>query len=569
VRTVVFAFFALDVFNLSKLRSRIIAMMTSTRCLPGCFRDLALTLLALAGYAFATAPTHAADKPAQCTYVELATLPLRYVGPNLEPAVDGTIDGTPATMLVDTGADQTYLTMNGATRRDLSLSMTGRWVEGIGGSSRLYGARLNDFSIGPVKGGRRAELAVIGSTTFTPPYDAIVGASFLLQADLELDLRAKRMTFYRPRDCRDTELLLWKEDTVVLPFARGYGDASRPLFKVVVNGRELEAMIDSGSHDSFMSLDAARRAGIDVNAPDVISAPNAGGVGTERVRQWIVPVKTLQLGGETLRNVQLTVTDTQSTRSADLYLGQDFLRAHRVLFAMSQDKLYVAYLGGEVFGRGRGVEPWMHAEAEQGNADAQYVLASMYGNGRGVPRDPAQAKDWLDKAVAQGQPNANLTRGRQQMLDGHVDTAIPQLRRALDQLPADRLGPLWLYVARVRHGEADLAKTELQATLKRQKEDDWPAPIADFYLGKINAARLLEAAGKDSKLARSRTCMAERYMAEWHEAHGNAAEASALRATVSTQCARTAAAASATGQTPPAPASPQPTGGAAPPDATP
>jgi len=545
-------------------------MTTSTRIPRGHTRVFALPLLALAaGLAASTA--RADDKPAQCTYVEVASLPIRYVGPYLEPAVDGTIDGTPATMLVDTGASQTHLTMNGATRRDMSLFLTGRWVEGVGGMSRIYGARLKDFSIGPAKAGHRPQLTVIGSMGFTPAYDAIVGAPFLLQTDLEFDLPAKRMKFYRPQACETTELLLWKETTVVLPFVRGYGDTPNPLFKVVVNGKELEAMIDSGAHDSFMRLDAAKRAGIDVKAPGAVPTLGAVGVGSERAAQWIVPVKTLQLGDETIRDVRLTVTDAQDSGGADMYLGRDFLRAHRVLFAMSQKKVYVAYLGGNVFEHGDGLEPWMRAEADGGNADAQYVLATRYSSGRGVPRDPLQAGIWLEMAAKAGQPNANLMRGRQQMLAGQVDTAIPQLRRALDQLPADRLGPLWLYVARVRHGEADLAKTELQAARKQQKEDDWPTPIADFYLGKIDAARLLEAAGKDAKLAHNRTCMAQSYMAEWHEAYGHAAEAGALRTTLSTQCARRPAPAAAAKQPPATPATPaapaapapaQPTGGA-------
>jgi len=553
-------------------------MTTSTRQRRGRVPTL-LPLLAIAGLFAATSGARADDTPSKCTYVEVASLPIRYVGPYLEPAVDGTIDGTPATMLVDTGSSQTHLTMNGATRRDLSLFMTGRWVEGVGGMSRIYGARLKDFSIGPAKAGHRPQLTVIGSMTFTPAYDAIVGAPFLLQTDLELDLPAKRMKFYRPQACEGTELLLWKENTVVLPFARGYGDTPNPLFKVVINGKELDAMIDSGAGDSFIRLDAAKRAGIDVKAPGAVPTLSAGGVGTERAAQWIVPVKTLQLGEETIRDVRLTVTDAQGTGGAELYFGRDFLRTHRVLFAMSQKKVYIAYLGGNVFEHGARLEPWMRAEADGGNPDAQYVLATMYNNGRGVARDPLQAGIWLEMAAKAGQPNANLMRGRQQMLAGKVDTAIPQLRRALDQLPADRLGPLWLYVARVRHGEAELAKTELQAARRQQKEDDWPAPIADFYLGKIDAARLLEEAGKDAKLARNRTCMAQSYMAEWHEAYGNTAEAGALRTTLGTQCARRPAPAAAAKQPPATPATPgtpatpaapapaQPAGDAAPQDA--
>jgi tetratricopeptide (TPR) repeat protein len=280
-------------------------------------------------------------------------------------------------------------------------------------------------------------------------------------------------------------------------------------------------------------------AGIDVNGSGAVRMRDAGGVGSDRAPHWIAPVKQLQLGGETIRDVTLGVIDSQGARSADLYLGQDFLRTHRVLFAMSQKKLYIAYLGGDVFTRGMGLEPWMRAEADAGNPDARYALAQAYANGRGVPRDPIQAGVWLDMAADQGQPNASLLRGRRMMLAGQLDKAIPQLRRALDQLPADRLGPMWLYIARVRHGEAELAKTELEAALKQQKEDDWPAPIAGFYLGRINAARLLDEAAKDAKLARARTCMAQSYMAEWHDARGDAAEASALKATLRANCAPT------------------------------
>lgn len=53
----------------------------------------------------------------RCTYVDVGSLPLRYVGESLVPAVEGTINGTPAVMLVDTGAFETSLTRNGATRR--------------------------------------------------------------------------------------------------------------------------------------------------------------------------------------------------------------------------------------------------------------------------------------------------------------------------------------------------------------------------------------------------------------------------------------------------------------------
>ena len=282
------------------------------------------------------------DNAQRCTYIHVGDLPIRYVGEGLMPAVEGTINGTPAVMLVDTGAFQTSLTRNGATRRDLSLFMTGDVVQGIGGRSNLYLARLKDFSIGPIRSSRGMELNVIGSTSVTPAFDAILGAPFLLQMDLELDLRARRMKFYRPRDCDKTELLLWKEDTVVLPFARSDDEGPNPHFTVVVNGKKLDAIIDSGAHRSVMTLAAAKRAGIDVNGRGAVRLGEVGGVGTRLAPHWIAPVNQVQFGDETIHEVEIGVIAPQGADDFDLLLGQDFLRAHRVLFAMRQEKLYLA-----------------------------------------------------------------------------------------------------------------------------------------------------------------------------------------------------------------------------------
>jgi predicted aspartyl protease len=494
-------------------------------------------LLPLACALLLNPPARADDAP-RCTYVEVADMPLKYVGQGLVPAVDGVIDGAPAVMLVDTGAFDTQLTMNAVAKRDLIMHMTGRYVEGVGGSSRLYAARIGEFAIGPVKSQRkRLDLYVIGETTFTPAFDALVGAPFLLQADMEFDLRAKHMKFFRPQDCgRDTPLNYWKEETVVVPFEFSRSTSPNPHFTVLVNGKELDAMIDTGAANSFLTLRGARKLGIDVKAEGVTRLGDTGGIGSDRAAQWTAPVKSVQIGGETIGGAELSIVDVQSQLDAELLLGQDFLRAHRVLFAMSQRKLYIAYLGGEVFTRRTGLEPWMLQEADGGNADAQYALAHMLNTGRGAPRDPKQAQAWLEKAAAAGQPNANLALGRQRMLGGKIDEAIPKLRAALDQLPAERLGPLWLYNARVRKGQAELAKTELAASMKKQRNDDWPAPIADFYLGKLDQAGLLEIAARDKQAAHARTCTATSYMAEWHASREEKPQAEALLAKLHAEC---------------------------------
>jgi hypothetical protein len=49
--------------------------------------------------------------------------------------------------------------------------------------------------------------------------------------------------------------------------------------------------------------------------------------------------------------VELAVHEDASVGAlpVDMLLGADFLRTHRILFAMSQDRLYMSYLGGDPF----------------------------------------------------------------------------------------------------------------------------------------------------------------------------------------------------------------------------
>jgi TPR repeat protein len=50
--------------------------------------------------------------------------------------------------------------------------------------------------------------------------------------------------------------------------------------------------------------------------------------------------------------------------------------------------------------------------AEQGDADAQYRLGVLYANGYGVPKDYVQARQWYEKAAAQGNTIAQYNLGR-------------------------------------------------------------------------------------------------------------------------------------------------------------
>jgi predicted aspartyl protease len=485
----------------------------------------AVALSLLAGALCARADEAA---PQRCKYVHVATVPVRYAGPNLGITMAGRINGTPATLLVDTGAQPVALTPTGTERRGLALRDIGRRVEGVGGDARLYSARVDDFAAGPVSAGA-GYMRVIGDFASPPAFDAIAGASFLLQADLEFSLATKELRFFRPNNCKDSFLAYWDPAAIEIPFAKDWLPNRPPEFIVQLNGRKLRAIIDSGADTTVVTLAAAKRAGLKLDAPGVQPTGHIGGIGEDRVASWSTSFETLQLGDEIIRNAQVGVIDANHL-DVDLLLGADFLRAHRVLFAMSQSKLYFSYTGGEPLGQRKGLEDWMLQEANKGNSDAQLVLAGLYQRGDGVAQDAQQAGAWLQKAVDNGNPRANFMHARFLGERGEYVQAARRLRVGLDNLPGERYAALSLYTVRLRTGNLEVGRRELEASIARAGQDVWPIPIARYYLGKLSEEQLLAAAAAETRLAAARSCLARSYIAEHHAALGDAGKAAAVLA---------------------------------------
>jgi TPR repeat protein len=99
---------------------------------------------------------------------------------------------------------------------------------------------------------------------------------------------------------------------------------------------------------------------------------------------------------------------------------------------------------GLIYGEGLGVAqdeaeavPWYRKAAEQGFAPAQNDLGSMYARGRGVKQDYAEALRWYRKAAEQGEAQAQSSIGAMYMLGQGVERndveAVRWLRKAAEQ----------------------------------------------------------------------------------------------------------------------------------------
>jgi predicted aspartyl protease len=241
---------------------------------------LHLLLLLLALSAMPTAHAWQAE-PKRCQLSQLATLPVRYTGPDLNLTIEGRIDGTPADMLIDTGSNGTILTRTATERRALPLRPTDGRAYGIGGAARIYSAQIKEFKAGPAAI-TNSRVRVLGDFGTAPSFEAILGAPFLLQSDLEISLATKEIKFFKPTNCDTAHLAYWDENAVEIPFRWTSSRQANPEFKVLLNGKEVTAVIDSGASSTMMTRRAAEKAGLNMNGPAkrAASGPGASRAGT-------------------------------------------------------------------------------------------------------------------------------------------------------------------------------------------------------------------------------------------------------------------------------------------------
>jgi len=275
------------------------------------------------------------------------------------PLTAGSVNGRPVSVMIDTGASATVITTAAAERLGLTLQRTGARMRAIGGDTRVYQARIAELRIGGASHGAM-RVRVAGEHPI-PGVDVIVGEDVLHAFDLEFDFAKGMVRAFDAQDCKGAWLAYWDANAQVLPVEY---DTSAVRIPLSINGERALALLDSGASRTLVSLAFARQLGVAPGAPGVSLASCASGLGAGVVQAWSAHFDRVQLAGETIRDARIAFADftlaedwplegapalLHAERNPDVLLGTDFLRAHRVLVARSQDRVYFTYLGGSVF----------------------------------------------------------------------------------------------------------------------------------------------------------------------------------------------------------------------------
>ncbi len=301
---------------------------------------------------------------AKCQLGRLAEWPVRVVQGHL--FVDGEINGRKVAIMLDTGASTTLLLRPAAERLGLTLRPSKSLrMFGVGGETVVDYVQIDEFRIGDAV---RQNWRIYAAGNHDFGADMLLGEDFFRAVDLEIDLAHNVVRLFEAKDCKGVSLAYWADGPVgeadIDPV-----DNARPqiVVPVRINDEPLRALFDSGANLSVIDKAEAARLGVLPDSPGVVATAKGVGLGATAVDTWIGPFKSFAIGNETIADVELrfaalqkyaVYTETGSNvpskvaTSSTMLLGLDFIRAHRLLIAHSQNKLYFTYDGSGLFERG-------------------------------------------------------------------------------------------------------------------------------------------------------------------------------------------------------------------------
>jgi hypothetical protein len=279
---------------------------------------------------------------AACTVAEQASVPFTLANGRMTVPLE--VNGIAATFVLDTGAQRSLVTPQAVRRLNLTLD---QWVattmRGVGGVVEHPDADPRSITLGgmalrPDTLARDISLTVgdlpgMGADTVV---DGLLGRDFLAAFDLQFDMAARRLTLYEVHGCGG-RFLPWPPPYQAVAAATPMAHAL--VLPIMLNGRRLTALLDTGSSSSLVTLPGMIRLGL--TQPMLAHDPAASvrGIGRQAPAMHRHRFARLEVGGETIRQPLLWVAPVRVVPFVDALLGADWLDEQRrvwISFATSQ-----------------------------------------------------------------------------------------------------------------------------------------------------------------------------------------------------------------------------------------
>src|SRR5438034_6857837 len=500
-------------------------------------------------------PLLAADPP-KCWLVRIDDWPVQLI--RGLPVIEGSINGKKIGVLLDTGADASLITSATAERLELSTWGRGEYMTGVGGESRVRETRISELRIGEAVR-KRMSVRVSGERPIAG-VDFILGDDFFKQLDIEFDYAKGVVRLVKPRDCKGVFLAYWDSNALELPMA---GD-NRIVVPIKVNGRAA-GVVPSGCASGigaeivrswvarFDSLDIAGQTVRDprLHVAELTDAPYEVILGTDFLRTHRMLVSRTQskvyfsyIGGlifpatpaldcderlreknesEALAAYDRAIAQNSSDTKALLHRAALRARQNDANGALSDLDAVIRIEPGNAValslrsGVRATLKNYEGALADAGGAIANGMrTAQMYVTRARLRRaqgDYARAIEEYDEALKLDPRHQGALHGR-----GHHLFNVSRFEAAendfatLLAIRPSGFDSIWLSLSRSRRGLDGNAV--LERGVAKLKDGEWPAPILQYLLGRLDGEALMAAtANVDDGKRKSQECEARFYMA--------------------------------------------------------
>jgi predicted aspartyl protease len=310
------------------------------------------------------APGLFSEAQAACKLEEISELHVERVGNS--PIIDGQINAQPIRILLETGSNFSYITFTAAHQLGLPVrEYVSHTAYSAEGNESVKTANVKELHIGQFLL-KDYTLNVVGKEI----RDGNGVASFQLGADFfshfttEFDFLHGVVRLMHPQDCKLEQLAYWSQTYFQIDLQHFDPDNPSFMINIKVNGKPQLAQLVSGSATSYISLDAAKEAGVETNSPGVEAAEPFVLSGATPIPTWTGRFDTIEFGAETIKNAHLRIGDVfphgkgeilgshmpvQYGASHDVKLGSDFFQAHRIMVVPDKHIALFTYNGGAVF----------------------------------------------------------------------------------------------------------------------------------------------------------------------------------------------------------------------------
>ena len=308
------------------------------------------------------APAHAADCVPSLRI--LSSVPMQSTEDHTIMVVPVTIDSSNRKFLLDTGGRVSQISKSTAQALDLPERATEDRLIDLAGNISNTKTTVRRLIVGT-----REHKSVLLGVAPNPdlgkslPYDGLLSTDLFVDADLDMDFGARRLTAFSTDHC-DGQVIYWPADNIaIVPVTVSHNLIT---FPVSVQGHTVTAVMDTGAQYTIMNMKLANRLfGLTQDSPDMRPLTETSGewsltayghrfddvafegVDVKNLRIYLMPDQ--MTSHDRLRHRELQdPLDLRLHREADssvtvpdLILGMDVLRHLHVYFATKEKRLYI------------------------------------------------------------------------------------------------------------------------------------------------------------------------------------------------------------------------------------